>query len=172
MAGAYHSWKKLAGEGWLVIQSSAMKHLTSLFLLLLVGVVTGCSSLPRDAAGRHAVYEQRLARLEFPTTRQRLYKALRPAAPPHRTDRFAGNFMRGDESYRLDADFVVELSVIYRAAVGAADFLNPARGLGSQVRAILDTTQSIENMYSSGSANHPGDIVERARIVRRPVREY
>lgn len=149
-----------------------MKHLPLLLLLLLLGAVTGCSTLPRDVAGRHAVYERRLARLEFPTTRQRLYKSLNPAAPPERIDNLPGNFMKGEESYRLDADFVVELTVIYKAAVGAADFLNPARGLGSQVRAFLDTTQSIENIYSSGSANHPGDIVERARVVRRPMRGY
>ncbi|MGV3659888.1 MAG: hypothetical protein ACO1TE_06880 [Prosthecobacter sp.] len=148
-----------------------MKHLT-LFLGLLLLAVTGCSTLPRDVEGRRQVYEQRLSRLELPTTRQRLYKSLRPAAPPRRMDSFTGSFMTGSESYRLDADFVVELSVIYKAAVGAADFLNPARGLGSQVRAILDTTQSIGNMYSSGSANHPADIVEKARIVRRPLREY
>lgn len=155
-----------------MVQSFAMKHLTSFFLLLLVSIVTGCSSMPRDVEGRRQVYEQRLGRLEFPVTRQRLYKSLHPAAPPHRRDSFTGNFMTGDEVYRLDADFVVELSVIYKAAAGAADFLNPARGLGSQVRAILDTTQSIENMYSTGSANHPADIVQRARIVRRPLRAY
>ncbi|HEY1050298.1 MAG TPA: hypothetical protein VGE39_11105 [Prosthecobacter sp.] len=148
-----------------------MKHLTLLLGLFLLAV-SGCSTLPRDVEGRRLVYEQRLSRLEFPTTRQRLYKSLHPAAPPHRRDSFTGSFMTGDESYRLDADFVVELSVIYKAAVGAADFLNPTRGLGSQVRAILDTTQSIENMYSSGSANHPGDIVQKARVVRRPLREY
>ncbi len=156
-----------------MVESSVMKHLASLLLLLfLAGAITGCSSLPRDAAGRRAVYEQRLARLDFPTTRQRLYRSLNPAAPPQRIDRLAGNFMKGEEAYRLDADFVVELTVIYKPAVGAADFLNPARGLGSQVRAFLDTTQSIENMYSTGSANHPADIVERARIVRRPPLGY
>lgn len=145
-----------------------MKQLTLLLGLLLLGLA-GCSTLPRDVEGRRVLYEQRLGRLEFPVTRERLYKSLHPAAPPQRRDHFTGNFMKGEEAYRLDADFVVELSVIYKAAAGAADFLNPARGLGSQVRAILDTTQSIQNMYSSGSANHPADIVERARIVRRPL---
>lgn len=152
--------------------NARLLFLLHLLLLPLLLTVPACSTLPRDAAGRRQVYEQRLARVEFPTTRERLNKVLRPAAPPRPLGRFHGNLISGRESYRVDADFVVELSVIYKAAVGASDFLNPARGLGSQVRAILDTTRSIDNLYSSGSPNHPGDIIQNAEIVYRPLREY
>lgn len=141
-------------------------------LLLLVVTVTGCSSLPDDPASRREVYERRLARVEFPTTRQKLYKVLHPAAPARQIDRSPLNFMSAHEVYRLDANHVVELSVIYKAAAGASDFLNPTRGLGSRVRAILDTTSSIDNLVTSGSPNHPRDIIQSARVLRRPLGRY
>lgn len=153
------------------------RRLLSSLLLLLPGAawllaLPACSSLPRDAAARREAYEQRLARLDFPTTRQRLNKVLRPAAPPRPLGRFHGNLISGRESFRLDADFVMELSVIYKGAVGASDLFDPSRGFGSQVRAILDTTRSIENLQAYGSPNDPGDIVRSAKIVHRPLPEH
>lgn len=141
-------------------------------LLLFLTALTGCSTLPGDPAARQRVYEQRLARLDFPTTRKKVYRAVEPAGAPLRVDRDSINFMRGREAYRVDADFVVELSVIYKAAINAPDLLNPSRSIYSQLRMIMDTTQSIDNIAVSGSANHPADIVERARIVRRPMGRY
>lgn len=149
------------------------KALPLLFLsLVLMLNVSGCRSLPREAGARRQVYEQRLRGLSFPTTRERLYRVLRPAGPPVRSDALPGNVLSGQETYRLDADFVVELTVIYKAVVRANDFLNPSRSLFGQMRALMDTTTSIDNMVNLGTPNYPGDIVDKARIRYQPSRAY
>jgi len=141
-------------------------------LLLLLVATTGCTFLPHDEFSRRQVYERRLSRLEFPVTRARLYKTLRPAAPARPTGDAGIGLFSSSEVYRLDDDFVVELSVVYKAVAGAGDYLNPSGSIGGQVRAILDATQSIDNFMTRGTPEHPADIVQKARIVRRPARRY
>ncbi|WP_461783123.1 hypothetical protein [Prosthecobacter sp.] len=147
-----------------------MNRLTALCLLLLTTL--GCSVLPRDEFSRRQVYEHRLSRLEFPVTRARLYKTLRPAAPARPTGDVGAGLFSSSEVYRLDDVFVVELSVVYKAVANTSDYLNPSRSIGGQVRAILDATQSIDNFMTRGTPEHPADIVQKARIVKRPVHRY
>lgn len=137
-----------------------------LFLFLIV--LTGCSTLPRDETARRRVYEQRLSRLEFPVTRSRLYKTLRPASPAQPTGNSVSGLLTGSEFYRLDDIFVVELSVVYKAVAGIEDYLYPAPTVGGQVRSILDATQSLDNFMSRGTPEHPADIIRKARVLRRP----
>jgi hypothetical protein len=140
-------------------------RLTFLALLLLLG--TGCSVLPADERGRRLVYERRLRALEFPVTRQRLYKSLPPKSAPERVGAAAGSLLGATEVYRLDEWFVVEVSVVYHALAGG---LYPLTGsVGSQVRSILDTSQSIQNLINTGTPEHRADIIQRARLLRRPV---
>ena len=147
-----------------------MNRLTALCLLLLTTL--GCSMLPRDEFSRRQVYEHRLSRLDFPVTRARLYKTLRPAAPARPTGDVGAGLLSSSEVYRLDDIFIVEMSVIYKAVANTSDYLNPSGSIGGQVRAILDATQSIDNFMTRGTPEHPADIVQRARIVKRPVRRY
>ncbi len=147
-----------------------MNRLTALCLLLLTTL--GCSVLPRDEFSRRQVYEHRLSRLEFPVTRARLYKTLRPAAPARPTGDVGAGLFSSSEVYRLDDVFVVELSVVYKAVANTSDYLNPSGSIGGQVRAILDATQSIDNFMTRGTPEHPADIVQKARIVQRPVHLY
>ena len=147
-----------------------MNRLTALCLLLLTTL--GCSVLPRDEFSRRQVYEHRLSRLEFPVTRARLYKTLRPAAPARPTGDVGAGLFSSSEVYRLDDVFVVELSVVYKAVANTSDYLNPSGSIGGQVRAILDATQSIDNFMTRGTPEHPADIVQKARIVQRPVHRY
>lgn len=147
-----------------------MNRLTALCLLLLTTL--GCSVLPRDEFSRRQVYEHRLSRLEFPVTRARLYKTLRPAAPARPTGDVGAGLFSSSEVYRLDDVFVVEMSVVYKAVANTSDYLNPSRSIGGQVRAILDATQSIDNFMTRGTPEHPADIVQKARIVQRPVHRY
>lgn len=147
-----------------------MHRFIAFFLLLLS--TAGCSMLPRDEFSRRQVYEHRLSRLEFPVTRARLYKRLRPAAPARPTGDVGIGLFSSSEVYRLDDIFIVEMSVIYKAVAGTGDYLNPSGSIGGQVRAILDATQSIDNFMTRGTPEHPADIVQKARIVRRPVRRY
>ena len=145
-----------------------MSHLLRSILLLLV-VTTGCTILPRDEAGRRRVYESRLNRLEFPVTRERLYKTLRPESPARPTGNPGSGLLTGSEFYRLDDVFTVEMSVVYKAVAGAGDYFNPSATISGRIRSILDATESIENMVNRGTPEHPADIVQRARIVRRPA---
>jgi len=138
-------------------------------LLLLLCLTAGCTMLPQDEFGRRQVYERRLHSLEFPVSRARLYKTLRPASPARPTGNSGSGLLTGSEFYRLDDIFVVELSVVYKAVAGAADYFNPAPTIGGQVRAILDASQSIDNFMDRGTPEHPADIIQRARIVRRPA---
>jgi hypothetical protein len=147
-----------------------MKRLTVLCLLLLTTL--GCTVLPRDEFSRRQVYEHRLSRLEFPVTRARLYKTLRPAAPARPTGDVGAGLFSSSEVYRLDDVFVVEMSVVYKAVANTSDYLNPSRSIGGQVRAILDATQSIDNFMTRGTPEHPADIVQKARIVQRTVHRY
>lgn len=147
-----------------------MNRLTALCLLLLTTL--GCSVLPRDEFSRRQVYEHRLSRLEFPVTRARLYKTLRPAAPARPTGDVGAGLFSSSEVYRLDDVFVVEMSVVYKAVANTSDYLNPSRSIGGQVRAILDATQSIDNFMTRGTPEHPADIVQKARIVQRTVHRY
>jgi len=147
-----------------------MKRLTVLCLLLLTTL--GCTVLPRDEFSRRQVYEHRLSRLEFPVTRARLYKTLRPAAPARPTGDVGAGLFSSSEVYRLDDVFVVEMSVVYKAVANTSDYLNPSGSIGGQVRAILDATQSIDNFMTRGTPEHPADIVQKARIVQRPVHRY
>ncbi|MCX6837558.1 MAG: hypothetical protein NTX35_07070 [Verrucomicrobia bacterium] len=147
-----------------------MNRLTALCLLLLTTL--GCSVLPRDEFSRRQVYEHRLSRLEFPVTRARLYKTLRPAAPARPTGDVGAGLFSSSEVYRLDDVFVVELSVVYKAVANTSDYLNPSGSIGGQVRAILDATQSIDNFMTRGTPENPADIVQKARIVQRPVHRY
>lgn len=147
------------------------RHLLSaLFLLPLLLSAPGCSSLPRDVAGRREVYQQRLDRLQFPLTRQHLYRALHPASPPRPLEKFS--LLSARESYRVDADFVVEMTVLYEAVVGPTSLLNPADSLGRQIRSLVNTSRSIGVMLNTGTPNHPDDIVQSARLVLQPVRDY
>ena len=147
-----------------------MKRLTVLCLLLLTTL--GCTVLPRDEFSRRQVYEHRLSHLEFPVTRARLYKALRPAAPARPTGDVGAGLFSSSEVYRLDDVFVVEMSVVYKAVANTSDYLNPSGSIGGQVRAILDATQSIDNFMTRGTPEHPADIVQKARIVQPPVHRY
>jgi hypothetical protein len=147
-----------------------MKRLTVLCLLLLTTL--GCTVLPRDEFSRRQVYEHRLSRLEFPVTRARLYKTLRPAAPARPTGDVGAGLFSSSEVYRLDDVFVVEMSVVYKAVANTSDYLNPSGSIGGQVRAILDATQSIDNFMTRGTPEHPADIVQKARIVQRTVHRY
>lgn len=137
--------------------------------LLLILTTASCSMLPQDEFSRRQVYEHRLSRLEFPVTRARLYKTLRPAAPARPTGDVGAGLLSSGEVYRLDDFFVVEMSVIYQAVANTGDYLNPTASIGGQVRAILDATQSIDNFMTRGTPEHPADIVQKARIVRRPL---
>lgn len=138
--------------------------------LLLLVTLAACTSLPSDPASRRQVYEQRLHRLDLPVTRARLYKTLRPESPARPTGDPGANLLSGSEFYRLDNDFGVEMSVVYKAVVGAEDYLNPAPTLRGQIRSILDATRSIDNFVNRGTPEHPDDIVRKARIVMRPRR--
>lgn len=141
----------------------------SRILLLLILSTAGCSMLPQDEFSRRQVYEHRLSRLEFPVTRARLYKTLRPAAPARPTGDVGAGLFSSSEVYRLDDVFIVEMSVIYKAVANTGDYLNPSASIGGQVRAILDATQSIDNFMTRGTPEHPADIVQKARVVRRPL---
>lgn len=137
------------------------------WLLLLLLVLTGCTVLPRDEYARRQVYEQRLRRLEFPVTRDRLYRTLPPASPAQPTGNPGSGLLTGSEFYRLDDLFAVEMSVVYQAVTGIDDYLNPAPTVGGQVRSILDATRSLDNFMSRGTPEHPADIIRKARLVRR-----
>lgn len=141
-------------------------------LLLLILTTAGCSTLPRDEYGRRQVYERRLRSLEFPVSRARLYKTLRPASPASPTGQTGSGLLTGSEFYRLDDIFVVEMSVVYKAVTGIDDYLNPAPTVGSQVRSILDASRSIENFMDRGTPEHPADIIQKARILKRPFTRY
>lgn len=143
-----------------------------LLLLLILFASSGCNTLPRDESSRRQVYERRLRSLEFPVTRARLYKTLRPASAASPTGRTGSGLLTGSEFYRLDDVFVVEMSVIYKAVAGIGDYLNPGPTIGGQVRAILDASQSIENLVDRGTPEHPSDIIQKARIVRHPAMRY
>ena len=148
-------------------------NLRHAFLLLLLIITTaGCSTLPRDEYGRRQAYERRLHSLEFPVSRVRLYKTLRPASPAAPTGQTGSGLLTGSEFYRLDDIFVVEMSVVYKAVAGIDDYLNPAPTVGSQVRSILDASRSIENFMDRGTPEHPADIIQKARILKRPVLRY
>lgn len=142
------------------------------WLLVLLLVLTGCDTLPRDEHARRQVYEQRLSRLEFPVTRDRLYRTLRPASSAQPAGSPGSSLLTGSEFYRLDDLFVVEMSVVYKAVVGAEDYLYPAPTLRGQIRSILDATQSMDNFVNRGTPEHPADIIRRARVVRRPSYRY
>jgi len=148
-----------------------MPRLLVVFLILL-GCLSSCTLLPQDEAGRRRVYESRLSRLEFPVTRDRLYRTLRPDSPARPTGNPSPGLLTGSEFYRLDDVFVVELSVVYKAVAGAGDYFNPSATISGQIRNILDATESIENLVNRGTPEHPADIVQRARIVRRPAYRY
>lgn len=141
-------------------------------LLLLILTTAGCSTLPRDEYGRRQVYERRLRSLEFPVSRARLYKTLRPASPASPTGQTGSGLLTGSEFYRLDDIFVVEMSVVYKAVAGIDDYLNPAPTVGGQVRSILDASRSIENFMDRGTPEHPADIIRKARILKRPAMRY
>jgi hypothetical protein len=144
-------------------------NLRHAFLLCLFVITAGgCSTLPRDEHGRRQYYERRLHSLELPVSRARLYKTLRPASPAQPTGNVGSGLLTGSEFYRLDDIFVVEMSVVYKAVAGIDDYLNPAPTVGGQVRAILDASRSIENFMDRGTPEHPSDIIQRARIVKRP----
>ena len=140
------------------------RHLALLALLLLG---TGCSMLPADEMGRGRVYERRLSGLEFPVTRERLYRSLPPRSHPERVGTAAGSLMGSTEVYRLDDWYVVEMSVVYQIMTGG--LLPNSGSVGSQVRAILDTTQSIQNLMNQGTPEHRADIIQKARLLRRPL---
>jgi hypothetical protein len=142
----------------------------ALLLLLLVLTTAGCNTLPRDEYGRRQYYERRLHSLEFPVSRARLYKTLHPDSPAAPTGNPGSGLLTGSEFYRLDDIFVVEMSVVYKAVAGIGDYLNPAPTVGGQVRSILDASRSLENFMDRGTPEHPADIIQRARIVRRPAR--
>lgn len=150
-----------------------MKSIHSLLLLLLlIFTAAGCSTLPRDEYSRRQVYERRLHSLEFPISRARLYKTLRPASPASPTGQTGSGLLTGSEFYRLDDIFVVEMSVVYKAVTGIDDYLYPAPTVGGQVRSILDASRSIENFMDRGTPEHPADIIQKARILKRPVMRY
>jgi hypothetical protein len=144
----------------------------ALLLLLLILTSAGCSTLPRDEYSRRQVYERRLRSLEFPVSRARLYKTLRPTSPASPTGQPGSGLLTGSEFYRLDDIFVVEMSVVYKAVAGIDDYLNPAPTVGSQVRSILDASRSIENFMDRGTPEHPADIIRKARILKRPFMRY
>jgi hypothetical protein len=148
--------------------SPHMKSIHALLLLLLIFTTAGCNTPPRDEYARRQYYERRLHSLEFPVSRVRLYKTLRPASPSSPTGQVGSGLLTGSEYYRLDDTFVVEMSVVYQAVTGIGDYLNPAATIGRQVRSILDASRSIENLMDRGTPEHPADIIQRARIVKRP----
>lgn len=137
-------------------------------LFLLLVTFSGCGTLPQDEAARLRIYERRLAGLEFPVTRARLYRTLRPASPAQPADVPGTGLLGGGESYRLDDIFVVEMAVVYQAVAGIEDSLAPESSFRSRMHGILDTAQSIDNFMSRGTPEHPADMIRRARIVRRP----
>ena len=139
-------------------------HLTFLALLLLG---SGCSALPSDQRGRGQVYERRLSQLEFPVSRQRLYQSLPPKSRLERVESAAGSLLASTEVYRLDDWYVLEISVLYQMMTGG--LLSKPGSVGSQVRAILDTTQSLENLMNQGTPEHSADIIQRARLLQRPM---
>ncbi|MDB6007573.1 MAG: hypothetical protein JWR15_4560 [Prosthecobacter sp.] len=148
-------------------------NLRHAFLLLLIALITAsCDTVPRDEYGRRQYYERRLHSLEFPVSRVRLYKTLRPRSPATPTGNAGSGLLTGIEFYRLDDLFVVELSVVYKAVTGIGDYLNPAPTVGGQVRSILDASRSLENFMDRGTPEHPADIIQRARIVKRPYMRY
>lgn len=149
-----------------------MKIIHALLLLLIIFTVGGCNTPPRDEFGRRQYYERRLRRLEFPVSRVRLYKTLRPASPASPTGQVGSGLLTGSEYYRLDDIFVVEMSVVYKAVAGIGDYLNPAPSIGGQVRSILDASRSLENFMDRGTPEHPADIIQGARIVKRPEMRY
>lgn len=149
-----------------------MKSIYVLLLLLLVITAAGCSTLPRDEYSRRQYYERRLHSLEFPVSRARLYKTLRPRSPATPTGRAGAGLLTGSEFYRLDDTFTVEMSVVYKAVSGIEDYLNPAPTIGGQVRSILDASRSLENFMDRGTPEHPADIIQRARIVKHPAMRY
>ncbi|HRH95079.1 MAG TPA: hypothetical protein PLB55_04050 [Prosthecobacter sp.] len=142
------------------------------FVLPVLCLLSSCSTLPRDESARRRVYERRLHSLEFPVTRARLYKTLRPESSARPTGSPGSGLLTGSELYRLDDIFVVELSVVYKAVAGADDYFHPAPTIGGQVRAILDASQSLDNFMTRGTPEHPADIIRKARIVKQPVRRY
>ncbi len=146
--------------------------MTRLIASILLLTTAGCTILPRDESSRRQVYEQRLSRLEFPVTRARLYKTLRPESPAQPTGAPGSGLLTGSEFYRLDGAFVVEMSVVYKAVAGIDDYINPAPTIGGQVRAILDASKSLDNFMTRGTPEHPADIIRKARIVKRPVYRY
>ena len=149
-----------------------MNRRHALLLLLLILTAAGCDTLPRDEYGRRQVYERRLRTLEFPVSRARLYKTLRPASPASPTGNVGSGLLTGSEFYRLDDVFVVEMSVVYKAVAGIDDYLNPAPTVGGQVSSILDASRSLENFMDRGTPEHPADIIRKAHIVKRPVMQY
>lgn len=149
-----------------------MNRRHAFLLLWLLLASAGCGTLPRDEHGRRQYYERRLHSLEFPVSRTRLYKTLRPASPAAPTGQIGSGLLTGSEFYRLDDLFVVEMSVVYKAVAGIDDYLSPAPTIGSQVRSILDASRSIENFMDRGTPEHPSDIIQRARILKRPAQRY
>lgn len=151
-----------------VVYAQVMNRWIALLLLAL----TSCDTLPQDESARFRVYERRINRLDFPVTRDRLYKTLRPASPARPADNSGSGLLTAGEFYRLDDVFIVEMSVVYKAVTGIDDYLNPAVSIGGQVRSILDATQSLDNFVNRGTPDHPADIIRKARIVRRPAGRY
>lgn len=151
-----------------MVYARAMNRWIALLLLTL----TACDMLPRDENARRQVYERRLSRLDFPVSRDRLYKTLRPASQARPTGQPGSGLLTGSEFYRLDDVFVVEMSVVYKAVAGIDDYLDPAPTIGGQVRSLLDATQSLDNFMNRGTPEHPADIVRKVRIVRRPAHYY
>lgn len=143
-----------------------------LLVFLVLVTVTGCVSLPQDENARRHVYERRLSRLEFPVTRERLYKTLHPASPAQPTGGAGSGLLTGSEFYRLDDIFVVEMSVVYKAVAGAGDYFAPSPTVSGRIRSILDATESLENFMNRGTPEHPADIIRAARILRRPLNRY
>ena len=138
-------------------------HLTLLALLL----GTGCSMLPSDEMGRGQAYQRRLSQLEFPVNRQRLYQSLPPRSRPERVGSTAGSLLGSKEVYRLDDWYVLEMSVVYQVMTG--ELLQHSGSVGSKVQAILDTTQSLQNLVNQGTPEHRADIIQGTRLLKRPV---
>lgn len=139
------------------------------FLFLLAFIFSGCGTLPQDESARFHIYQQRLSALEFPVSRARLYRTLRPASPAQPTGASGAGLLSGSEFYRLDDVFIIEMSVVYKAVAGFEDYFDPAPSFRSQVHGILDAAQSIDNFVNRGTPEHPADIIRKARIVKRPA---